>query len=292
MICVRLMGGLGNQLFQYATGRALAARCRSRLWLDASFLAASGDHTRRRFELPVFRIEARIAPAALGSWTRRWGRGNRRQRVLRWLPFLSPLRYLPETPLQFTPSVLEARGNVYLDGFWQSERYFGSIRPLLLKELDFAHAPDDDTARLVAEVRSCASVAVHVRRGDYVTSPAANEIHGVLGIEYYRAAVEVVRQRVPDPVVFVFSDDPEWAAAHLTFEVPTVYVSHNQGARNHEDLRIMRTCRHQIIANSSFSWWGAWLNQNPAKVVVAPRRWYRAEHPDVSYMIPDGWIRL
>jgi hypothetical protein len=134
------------------------------------------------------------------------------------------------------------------------------------------------------------SVAVHVRRGDYVSNEAASKTHGLTGVDYYRAAVEQISKKVVRPNLYVFSDDPNWCKDNLAFKQATTYVAHNSDGA--EDLRLMRLCRHNIIANSSFSWWGAWLNENPAKQVIAPQTWFADSIHNTKDLIPSTWQKI
>ena len=135
-------------------------------------------------------------------------------------------------------------------------------------------------------------MSIHVRRGDYVSDAITQEIHGLSPLEYYAAAIQHIAHVAVQPHFFVFSDDPSWVRQNLHIDYPTTYVEHNTADRNYEDLRLMSLCRHHIIANSTFSWWGAWLGSNRAKMVIAPKRWFNTPDKDTRDLIPRSWIQL
>lgn len=282
MVTVRLLGGLGNQMFQYAVGRAIAHRRGTSLALDVS---AYPDHKQRRYSLGVFKIVENFAsrraprPSLLRSWAQRW-------RLPAFTYLLVERKYF-----SFDPTVLDAPGNVYLDGYWQSERYFKEIEPVIRREFRWKEEPGPKNAEMANRIKAANAVAIHVRRGDYVHDPKTHELHGVCPPEYYREGARLIAAREPNPQFFVFSDDPEWVQANLELEGPTTYVNLNSIDTGYEDLRLMALCRHHIIANSSFSWWGAWL-ANSGGMVVAPQRWLRSKEYDIPDLIPEGWVRL
>jgi len=285
-VITHLCGGLGNQLFQFAAGRALAARLGRQLYVDAS------DYARfplRQFELGSFQAPARHAPRRY-RWFLRAGRTP----LAGFLPAgLRVCRVVEQThafqPWPEIPPALPA----FLSGFWQSERYFAEIAAVVREDFTVTAPATGRNAALLAEIANCEAVAVHVRRGDYVSNPTAAAYHGLCGLDYYRAALARIEAAVPTPRYFVFSDDITWAREQLRFRHPAVFVDHNAAAPPCEDLRLMAACRHFVIANSSFSWWAAWLSRQPEseKLVIAPRRWFLV--PDVNLdRTPPAWVRL
>ncbi len=292
MIMVKLMGGLGNQMFQYAAARCLALRHNTPLKLDLSFL--EGDqtgNTPRRFALDCFAISAaKASPLETALMSGRGGSrcGSIVCSVLQKL--LGNVMY-HERFFQFDPEVLRLPGKVYLEGYWQSEHYFAECAGTIRQEFTVQQPLRGRNRELADEIRSVNAVSVHVRRGDYVRDATTNAAHGVCGAEYYTKAIEIVTQYANDTVFFVFSDEPEWVAEHLKVDFPVRYISHN-GDTPHEDLRLMSLCRHHIIANSSFSWWGAWLSDNPDKIVIAPKRWFNDPSINTSDLTPTVWQRI
>ncbi len=280
LVIATLLGGLGNQMFQYAAARALVIENGGQLQVDIGELAkAPSGSIPRTYELGGFRIKATCISVSHGSLS------ERARRVLG----LSP-RLLRETPLRFTDELAQAPRRVRLLGFWQSQKYFERHVQQIRDDFTFRKAPTGQNAAVAAEITSSESVSVHVRRGDYVSNPVVREFHGLLPLDYYQRAVEVIK-RAMRPHFFVFCDEPAWCRANLDLGGPTTFIEHNS-MEPVEDLRLMSMCRHHVIANSSFSWWGAWLDARPEKVVVAPQRWYAGSTVDVRDLIPEGWITL
>jgi hypothetical protein len=281
MVTVRLIGGLGNQMFQYAVGRAIAHRRRTSLALDVS---AFPDCGHRQYSLGVFKIVEKLTSGGL----MRIGRLKHLCHRVRipGLPYV-----LIERGFPFDPSVLEAPANAYLEGYWQSEKYFKEIEEVIRREFCVKSQPDGQNAEMAARIKGVNAAAVHVRRGDYASNPSTNEYHGTCPPEYYRQAAQLVASQVLDPHFFVFSDEPDWARSNLELGGPATFVTQNGPDKGYEDLRLMALCRHHIIANSSFSWWGAWL-ANSGGMVVAPQQWVRSNDLDTRDLIPTGWVRL
>ena len=287
MITFQAQGGLGNQLFQYAAARRLAIQHGCQLVVDHHWF----DHPRPRetprpLELNRYPVAMRLAtPYELLRWTplrSRWGR---------YLKPLMPMDLRREHGHGVNREVLSAPANSYLSGFWQSEAYFVDIREQLLQELTPIEHPGPKDLAVMDRMQLGESVCVHVRRGDYVSLASATAYHGLCSLDYYLKAIEYVAERVPSPTLFVFSDDPEWTKAHLKSPFPTHYVDHNPSEKAFQDLRLMSLCRHHIIANSSFSWWGAWLSAHLDGLVIAPERWYAVDRPTPD-LIPARWTRL
>lgn len=292
MIMVKLMGGLGNQMFQYAAGRRLALRHGVPLALDLSFLEGDqAGNTPRRFALEGFAIEAlKASPWEVALMT---GRGGTVLETVaaRLIGAFSGCSSYRERRFRYDPDLMDLPDNVYLEGYWQSERYFSDVGDTIRRELALKGAPGGKNRELADLIGAVNSVALHVRRGDYVTDPVTNAAHGTCGPDYYHAAVAMLHQKFKDIEFFVFSDDPDWCRTGLRIPFPVHHVDHN-GQQPQEDLRLMSLCRHHIIANSSFSWWGAWLSTSPDKNVIAPKRWFNDPAIDTGDLIPAGWQRL
>ena len=209
--------------------------------------------------------------------------------TLRELVGLAPPTWR-HTAFSFDPRVIDLPGYIRLVGYWQSEKYFKDYEDVIRSDFTFGYPLDAPNSATAREIEATTAVCVSVRRGDYVTNPDVRRYHGVLSLEYYRSAAELIQRRVPDAHFFVFSDDIDWCRANLALGGRTTFVDHDQN-RPADDLRLMTLCRHHIMANSTFSWWGAWLCENPDTVVVGPQRWAIAEDvgPD---LLPERWIRL
>lgn len=288
MIIVKINGGLGNQLFQYAAGRALAEHHQTELALDLSwFKNIPGSNTHREFQLKIYPIVARIVSAEEHARLTFY-----HGRILRRIPFLPrPWNHVCEKGFKFDPKFFLHPDNSYLDGYWQSSYYFERIEKSIQEELQPLQAPGQENQNLLDQVQRVNSVAIHIRRGDYVSNAAANQHHGVCDLYYYQQAISFIQNSVSNPHFYVFSDDLVWAKENLPINNQAVFVGNNAGNQAFQDLRLIAACKHQIIANSSFSWWGAWLNQNLSKIVIAPKRWF-AVSKDTSTLFPKNWITL
>jgi hypothetical protein len=292
MILVRLQGGLGNQLFQYAAARRLARARGAELRLDLSRLGGPGLRTPRRYELGALNVAAEVAGADDLAKIRREPKGLVERVRTRLSGDGSGLRVVREAHFHFDPAVLDLPDGVCLAGYWQSERYFADVADLVRKEFTPKAPLAGRNAELAGEIEGCEAVSVHVRRNDYLADPAVLAVHGMCGPAYYERALAHVAERLADPVFFVFGDDAEWARGNVRAPGRMVIVDHNGAEHPAEDLRLMGLCRHHVIANSTFSWWGAWLNPRTEKVVVAPQRWFATDQWDTRDLIPAGWVRL
>lgn len=292
MIFVNLIGGLGNQMFQYATGRAVAHRHNVPLLLDASGFA---HYDLRRYELDELSIQARLATdeelARAGVKTKAPTLLNR---VGKALGLGRPASLLKEASFTYDARIEQVTSPAYLDGYWQSERYFSNIADLLRKEFTLKAPTDAANEQIAVQIREAGqrAVSLHIRRGDYVNNPQTAQYHGVCSLEYYRAAVDYIAARVSSPHFFVFSDDHAWVSENFKLDHAVTLVDVNGADRGVWDMALMKACRHHVIANSSFSWWGAWLNPHADKIVAAPQRWFSGASHDTTDLVPASWIRL
>lgn len=296
MIILRLRGGLGNQLFQFAAGKALALHHNTSFKLDLYFYST---HRNRKFELDNFKIPIELATRdEVHEFT---GSNplirflNKRENYLRCPSVFVQPHYHYFTDYYKLPQPL------YLSGYFQSEKYFQGISAEIRQWYTPLKPLDSVNESLVNEIASVESVSLHVRRGDYVNQYAS--FFGTIPEEYYRMAIQKINERIKNPKFFVFSDDIDWCRKNLAID-KAVFIDHNKGDDSFKDLLLMSHCKHNIIANSSFSWWGAWLNQNPEKVVVAPQVWFRESYYkgkvavyasriyNTKDLIPEEWIRL
>ncbi len=294
MIAVKLMGGLGNQMFQYAAARAMAADRQCPVFLDRSFLEtpSEGKWTQRYFELDVFNIQTSVPEDFSVRLLKRLNSNSRWNRISNSALWMLPYRNYYEAVQGFHSELLQFPQHVYLQGYFQSEQYFLRHEQLIRKEFTFKTAASGKNAEVLQQIRNSNAVSVHVRRGDYVSLPAAAEYHALTGLPYYQRAVEILAAENSDMSFFVFSDDPEWCRQHLKLPGPTMIVDWNNGKASFEDLRLMSNCKHHIIANSSFSWWGAWLNPSIEKKVIAPQKWVNDPAQYNPDLLPASWIKL
>lgn len=299
MIVSRIDGGLGNQLFQYSYGFCLARKHRCALWLDTRLYDAQPTHG---YLLDQFRIEAAVAGEQilerLPSRYRPRKRKEPRRSGWKWLRSLfsqGNLQRHKETPFGFHPRHLKVADMRYLVGYWQSEQFFPGMRDELLAQFTLRNPLCQESEHVLAQIQASNSLAVHVRKGDYVTNPAAYKIYYQLGSDYYRWAINDWAQRQTNadhkPEIFVFSNDFSWCREHLTFPWKTRFVDHNQAQTAHEDLVLMSAAQCCVISNSTFSWWAAWLNQRPGHVVYAPNNWFQPGSLDGDNIVPLGWRR-
>lgn len=290
MVVITLMGGFANQLFQYATARAYALRNNCELYLDLSFLEQDpkGAYTKRKFELDQINYHAKFADPALLS---KFEKTNLFSKGLNKLGF-TPFRRLNEVSGRFETVLFNSHRHLMLNGYWQNENYFIDQRSELLLEISPAYSFDSFSKNLLNEISSSISVAVHVRRGDYVSSSAANQFHGVLSLAYYQKAAELVASKYPEARFYVFSDDIPWCKQNLTLPGKLNFVENDPANNTSQDLFLMAKCKHQIIANSSYSWWAAWLNINPDKLVIAPEQWLKDRTIETKGLIPEMWIKV
>jgi len=293
-VLVRLIGGLGNQMFQYAAARAVAVRCDAPLMLDISWFASE---TERRFALSPFRIRAGkldLAPSRPprnSRWNMIFQRfAHRFNRRVATHKFGIPI--YREGSFRYDSCVQTLQAPVYMDGYFQSEKYFADCRNIIFDDFQISDPPRSKAQALLARIEAADAICMHVRRGDYVTNPATKAFHGLCSMDYYRRGLQDIARNLTQPECFVFSDDPVWVHDNLKLDLPMTVVDIHGPDEAHEDLRLMAACHSYVIANSSMSWWGAWLGGRAGKRVVAPRQWLQAPGMDTRDLIPNDWVRL
>ena len=292
MIITRLIGGLGNQMFQYAAGRALTWSKSVEFRLDLRDFIGYTPHN--GFELErVFNISAPIASDVDLQRVMGWRASPMALRALRrkYFSFLRGSKIAVEPGFSYWPSIVNVPDDCYLQGYWQSENYFRHYAQAIRVDFSFKIPSDPRNRELSSTISQCNAVSLHVRRGDYAANPDTLATHGLCPPDYYHQAIRHIAERVAQPMFYVFSDDIAWAKKNIAIEFPCHYVDHNRGIESYNDMRLMTLCRHHIIANSSFSWWGAWLNARPDKIVVAPKRWF-AGGRNVLDIFPPDWVIL
>ena len=294
MVVVKLMGGLGNQMFQFAAGRALSYRLNSDLLLDRSFLDADpkGAWTKREFELDIFNVDCKFLEEAQ---IRKLNPANKNIfRILfrKLMPGFSGIYYLNEMGFSYQDKFEMISGDVYLNGYWQSEKYFEKYGALIAKDFQFRTPLLKENIALSERIKSAESVSLHVRRTDFIADPKVAQVHGVCTPDYYVNAVSKLKKQYEHLKGFVFSDDPQWAKDNIVTDIPLEYVTNNSGKNSYVDMQLMSMCKHNIIANSSFSWWAAWLNKNEDKVVCAPGNWFADKSINTKDLYPKTWLKL
>lgn len=292
MIICNVIGGLGNQMFQYAAGRALAEKHGVGLKLDTRMFDNYKLHN--GFELDrVFQVDASIASNTEIKELIGWRATRAGQHLLntrKW-HFLRGSRYIVESKVTFE-AFFFLPASCYLFGYWQSERYFDCEETLIRNHFTFNSDLTGENKDVADIIKSVNSVSIHVRRGDYIADEKTYNAHGTCSIQYYQKAMKYIQQHVHKPVYIIFSDDIPWIEKHLTTNHEHYFINHNCGIDSYIDMQLMALCKHHVIANSSFSWWGAWLNADAEKIVVAPRQWFRNAQKDSSKVLPSGWISI
>lgn len=294
MIIVRLNGGLGNQMFQYAIGRAISLRHGTTLRFDLQAITADA---KRAYGLPAWCIAGKPASRMDELRMRVLNRASRK-----FCPSAPYYRHpvIIERDFPFDSNLLEAPRDCWLFGYWQSEKYFDAVADKIRADFTPANEIGKNSLETEREILASGnrSVFLHIRRGDYVRESHTLQAHGSCSLEYYVRAANLIAQQVCDPCFFVFSDEPEWVRDNLRLPYRTTVIFHNKPSdvlhlgSEHEDLWLMSRCRHAVLANSSFSWWGAWLNSERGGIVIAPHRWFGTLEHDTRDLIPAGWIRM
>jgi hypothetical protein len=291
MVISNIYGGLGNQMFQYAVGRAYALRTNKELKIDISSFE---EYSLREFKLDDFNLS--YTQASLDEINHykfgKYSAVNRftKKEFNRFI-FKNDL-FRKEKFYHFDPQLLESKGDVYLLGYWQSEKYFADFKDVLLSDFTLKKTLSDAACYFHKSINLTNSVSLHVRRGDYLSNPKANYFHGILPIQFYKKAVELLLSHYSNLKFFIFSDDLKWCKENLNFVPDSVFVVLEETANDCEEMYLMSQCKHNIIANSTFSWWGAWLNQHPEKHVIAPESWFSDKAINTSDLIPFSWIRV
>lgn len=300
-----LRGGLGNQMFQYALGVALAKANGSGVKLDAVYLQdrlpRGRGHTHRNFDLDLFTLNDTPCLTSLS----RAAQGVPIPGLWLGIDFFMRMgtrvmaggeKVVREKSLTFDPRILEERGDLLLVGYWQSEKYFTDVSEDVRKAFRFKHPLEGEAKEIGRQIRSLNSISLHVRRGDFAALKNVERVVGKTDLSYYGRAADYMHEHskkmgIEVPTFFVFSDEIEWCKERLKLPFPTIYVDQaSAGPKASHHLQLMSLCRHNIIANSTFSWWGAWLNADPEKMVIAPKRWW-TNNPRED-LVPERWIRM
>lgn len=263
MKIIEIKGGLGNQMFQYAYGRSLMIKKNKNVIFDDSFFENNSSDTKRLFCLNNFNLNNSI------------NFNNKKENI-----FLKNLRKIYS----------KITGNY---GFYQSEKYFKNIENIIREEFALKNPLTDKSKKWEEKINlSPISVSIHIRRGDYINNLETNKYHGVCGIEYYKKAINLLENKIGKNFeIFIFSDDIEWAKNNLSFNQQINFVSSPE-IPDYEEMYLMSLCKHNIIANSTFSWWGAWLNKNPDKIVIGPNQWFAKKISDNLDILPSDWIKI
>lgn len=300
MIIVNLFGRLGNQMFQYALGKVLATKLQTSLVLEDTYNKVDKDFNTEDilFLGDVFNIFDDIYSRNRIKIRFPYNYTPRHLKYLLRLTGLKPhltIKEVYEKSQAFRADVLDFEGNLYLHGYWQSPKYFEGYEEVIRASFVFKKSLPTHLSGLVNRIRNTTAISLHVRGQDYVNRPHNAAIHNVCGLDYYKKAVALIQGKVADPYFFVFTDDPEYTRQFLMLDFPHEIVTASLWNKDADyDMQLMSFCRHHIIANSSFSWWGAWLNPNPDKIVCMPDRWFADEikNQQIQDIFPDKWLRV
>lgn len=287
MIIVKLQGGLGNQMFEYASGRGVAERSGQDLALDLSGLDTPQGVTKRDYQLDVFNIQPKFAPKEQVKKFTLEKYSPSTSKLLKKISIIIP-SYVTERGVDFNETLFSVKGDTYLDGYWQSEKYFKHIKDELHEEFTLKKPVSEQACDIIELAKRENSVAIQVRRGDYVTNSKTAALHGALDKGYYHKAIAYICTKIINPVFFIISDDIDWAMRNI--EAPSKLIP--APVADYEQMDIMRSCKHQIISNSSFGWWGAWLNDNSDKIVIAPQKWFAGLDCNINDRLPIEWIKM
>lgn len=289
MITVKLAGGLGNQMFQYAIGRHISIKYNTKLSLDLSFLLNRGYGDKfvyRDYYLDIFNVTADKIVEKLP-----WYKTINNKFAERFRINFPGIRV--ESHFQSDARNLECGPDCYLSGYWQSPKYFSEIAETIRKDFVFVKSVKPSSRGLMDRIKNTNAVCLNVRRSDYV----GNSLHDVCDLKYYHSALDLLSEKVGERTVFVFSDDIEWCEKNLKIPGEHLYVGHEHAHttdfKNFDAYIYMMThCKHYIIPNSTFAWWAVWLNNTDDKVVIAPSRWFNDENIDAEELYDPAWIRL
>jgi hypothetical protein len=278
MIIVKLIGGMGNQMFQYAFARALSLKTNTEFKIDLSFLKikdSGSNYVHRDFDLDIFNI-----PENIISETQ-----------------INNSHIIREQIFSYSQNIVDdikqkIDVDLYLDGYWQSYKYFEEFEIQIKKDFEFKNLiennKDIDVKNMINDIMGSNSVMVNIRRTDYLN----NDFHGVMGVEYINKASKIIDSRINNPRYFVFSDDIEWCEENVKLDNMVIVNHEYKGDRFDLYLQLMKSCKHFIIPNSTFAWWSAWLGDNKNKIVISPKSWFTNDSINTNDLIPSNWIRI
>ncbi len=286
MIIIKLQGGLGNQMFQYALGKKLISN-NTTVKFDISWYK---KYPKRTYALKHFNIVEHIASNKEVKKLRKYRKKGRLLAFFHNYFIADDSVYIKQKQFEFNSEILKIKDPSYLDGHWQSEKYFGDAKDIIRKEFTLKNEPSNFFNKITKNIKEVDSISLHIRRGDYITEKVQKTLT-LCSLEYYQKAIQKIADKIENPIFFIFSDDIKWVKENLKIEYPMIFVSSDE-LKDYEELILMSKCKHNIIANSSFSWWGAWLNNNPNKIVITPKKWFKDTSKNTKDLIPKSWIRL
>lgn len=281
-------------MFQYAFGKQLAMQNNTQLVLALSYIQSKLPFkkwaTPMQYELDIFDINAKTEPIffqkdflyPFAKLEHLW-RDKRNK---------NSIYLLLEKQFEFNPAYLHTQDNTYVIGNFQSEKYFSAIQDEIRKDFQFKIPLEKENEQWKNKIENFSSVSLHIRRGDYLSIAKNVSKFAQLSLQYYYDAIKYISAKIDNPIFFIFSDDSEWVKANLKTDFQTHFIDSNKGKNSYCDMQLMSYCKHNIIANSTFSWWGAWLNNNQDKMVIAPNAWFADISINSQDIIPSKWIKL
>jgi hypothetical protein len=282
MIISKITGGLGNQMFQYSIAKAVALKNNDHFKLDLFFYPTQDL---RKYELSLFNIEENIiSNEELQNIVGSHSIFSKIYKIFG----LNKTYFIEKEIVAFDSNVFNNAKNKYLIGYWQNEKYFKDIRSEILNCFKSKDKISFEANYYLKRIKNSNSVALHVRRGDYIQDRHTNSVHGVCNLDYYNRAISYINSKVSNPVYFIFSDDMPWCKENIHHLGDIIFVDNTSNSI--DDLELMKSCKHNIIANSTFSWWGGWLNNYKSKIVIAPKIWF-LKSPDKNPACRE-WIKL
>jgi hypothetical protein len=283
MIITEINGGLGNQLFQYAAGLSLAEKHQTQLKINVDFKQADTSRTLGLSHFNIFLESA--TPEEIKHYS---PTSILFKKILSYLP-LALQKFYKERQFSYQPDFEKLGPNVYLKGYWQSERYFSTIATQVKDIFTLQPHFYSNILPLIEEIKQTESVSIHVRKGDYLLHPYS-DYYATLESAYYNNALAALQDNLPQLKLYVFTDDPKWVKENLALPIPYTLISGVQTRSMYEDFQAMLSCKYHIIANSSFSWWTAWLSSRIGKKVIAPKQWFKNGPTDTQDLVPKSWL--
>ncbi len=292
MIIQKINWWLWNQMFQYTFIKALSLKNSVDFKLDISWFEQYKLH---KYCLEFFNIEKKYCSKNEIPFYENINSNNKYINFalikFKWICKNLNKNNFVEKQFNFDKDFLNIK-NWYVEWYFQTEKYFIDFENEIRKDFEFIIPPSEKNKEIIEIIQSSNSVSIHIRRWDYITNSSANSFHGTCDLDYYRKAIELIKAKIENPTFFFFSDDINWVKENLQLEEKSYYVDWNNADTNYEDMRLMSLCKHNIIANSSFSWWWAWLNKNKEKIVIAPNKWFNDDKTNYSDIIPKKWVKI